>query len=149
MSTDSKNSAVFQEGDDGEFVRVNSNDLWIRREKKKENKKPRKYPRRQLHESSAEGAAIGVVSIILVIIAAPAFVVATSTRNEPVDRGTAGAVCFAAVLSILGCVALVIVFNKLEMLVSQNKKLRARVRELEEQKAGGGAMPESKKKKSA
>jgi hypothetical protein len=143
MSTDSKDSAVFQEGDDGEFVRVNSSDLWIRREKK--DKKPRKYPRPQQHDPSAEGGAIGVVGIILVFIAVPAFIMTTNYRNEMIERVIAGVVLFFVALGALGSCALVIAFDKLKVLTDQNKKLRARVRELE-QKAGG--VSESNKKKS-
>jgi hypothetical protein len=145
MSTDSKDSAVFQEGDDGEFVRVNSNDLWIRREKKeKKDKKPRKYPRPQQHDPSAEGGAIGVVGIILVFIAVPAFIMTTNYRNEMIERVIAGVVLFFVALGALGSCALVIAFDKLKVLTDQNKKLRARVHELEE-KAG---VSESNKKKS-
>jgi hypothetical protein len=147
MSTDSKDSAVFQEGDDGEFVRVNSNDLWIRREKKekKDKKKPREYPRRQLdHPYSTGGHTCGAVGVAIAMIALGAFMIAIAQRTEAADRVTAGLVCFTAVLGASASWALAFVFDELKVLTDQNKKLRARVHELE-QKAG---VPESNKKKS-
>jgi hypothetical protein len=63
------------------------------------------------------------------------------------SRVIAGVVLFFVALGALGSCALVIAFDKLKVLTDQNKKLRARVCNLEEQQKA--EVPESIKKKSA